>query len=175
MKKRLLLHVCCAPCSASAVKLLKDEYDISFYWYNPNIFDENEYLKRKESAIKYAKDLEVDFFEEKLEYNYKDWKNESFEECKNCYEIRLNKLVNFAKENNFECFSTSLLSSPYQKHDLIKDIAKKSAKEKNIRFVYKDCRPEFYNGKNELRSKGYYIQKYCGCAKSYKERFSKEK
>lgn len=175
MKKKLLLHICCAPCSASAIKVLQDEYDISFYWYNPNIFDETEYLSRKEAAIKYAKDLGIKFFEEEYSYNYNNWKNLSLEQCKNCYEVRLKALTKFAKDNKFDYFSTSLLSSPYQKHGLIKELSENFAKQNNIEFVYKDFRVEFYNGKNELRNKGYYIQKYCGCNKSYKERFGTNK
>jgi predicted adenine nucleotide alpha hydrolase (AANH) superfamily ATPase len=171
-KNKVLLHICCAPCSASAVKILQNIYDISFYWYNPNIYDDEEYKKRKESAVRYAKELGIPFCESpNFLYNYKDWKDKSCEQCSLCYTIRLEQTVKFAKDNRFDFFTTSLLSSPYQKHNLIKQIADSLAYKYGIQFLYCDFRPGFYEGKNSLRQKGYYMQKYCACGKSYKERF----
>ncbi|MCA6071550.1 MAG: epoxyqueuosine reductase QueH [Endomicrobium sp.] len=171
-KKKVLLHVCCAPCSASAVKMLNVEYEISFYWYNPNIYNEQEYKNRKGSAIRYAKELNISFREEEdFLYNYKNWKNKSLEQCRLCYTFRLEKTVIFAKQNNFDFFTTSLLSSPYQKHDLIKQIANDLADKYKINFLYCDFRPGFYEVKNLLKQKGYYMQKYCACNKSYREMF----
>lgn len=172
MKKKLLLHICCAPCSASAVKMLREDFDISFYWYNPNICDKEEYDKRKESAQKYAEFLGIDFFEDKnFVYDYEKWLSDGGENCGICYKIRLEKTAEFAKKNNFEYFCTSLLSSPYQKHELVSETGKKSAVKNGVNFLYADFRPAFYEGKNLLRKENYYIQKYCGCDKSYNERF----
>lgn len=170
--KKLLLHICCAPCSASAVKSLKNDFDISFYWHNPNIYDLDEYNKRKESAVRFANQLGFDFFEEEdFVYDYEKWKSLSNEICSNCYKIRIEKTAVFAKNKGFDCFSTSLLSSLYQKHELIKEISCSISNEFNIQFLYRDFREFFYDGKNELRKQGYYMQKYCACAKSYRERF----
>ncbi|MCL2144357.1 MAG: epoxyqueuosine reductase QueH [Endomicrobia bacterium] len=170
MKKKVLLHVCCAPCSASAVKMLGKEYDISFYWHNPNIYDIEEYKKRKDAAKKYAASLGISFYEEdSFVYDYDNWLECGGETCGFCYAERLSKTAEFAKKNGFEFFSTSLLSSPYQKHELISTIAKEHAEKNETKFLYKDFRPAFYEGKNSLRSEGYYIQKYCGCAGSYKQ------
>jgi predicted adenine nucleotide alpha hydrolase (AANH) superfamily ATPase len=172
-QKRVLLHICCAPCSASAVKVLQNVHAISFYWYNPNIYDEKEYKNRKESAVRYTKELGIRFHEDpKFMYNYRDWKDESCEQCNICYALRLEKAAIFAKNNNFDFFTTSLLSSPYQKHDLIKNIAINFASKYAVEFLYYDFRPGFYKGKDLLNQKGYYMQKYCGCNKSYKERFT---
>ncbi|MDR2708439.1 MAG: epoxyqueuosine reductase QueH [Elusimicrobiota bacterium] len=173
--KNLLLHVCCAPCANSALKTLNNEFNISFYWHNPNIFNFEEYSNRKNAAINFAKENGFDFFEdETFVYDYEKWKAESHEVCLNCYEIRLNKLKAFACQKGFDYFSTSLLSSPYQKHDLIIEICKKLEKESSSKFLYRDFRKFFYEGKNALKAKGYYIQKYCACNKSYKERFAKK-
>ncbi|AKL97934.1 epoxyqueuosine reductase QueH [Endomicrobium proavitum] len=167
---RLLLHICCAPCSASAADVLKNNFDVSFYWFNPNIYDQKEYEIRKENAKRFAKELGVNFYEEDgFIYDGKKWKQESSLICENCYKLRLEKTAKFAKDNNFDAFSTSLLSSPYQKHELIKQISQKLSLEYKIDFVYKDFRPKFYEGKNSLRAKGYYLQKYCGCEKSFQE------
>ena len=175
MRNKLLLHICCAPCSASAVKMLKEEFDISFFWHNPNIYNKDEYEKRKEAAVRYAAELNIPFFEEQsFSYNYGIWKSGSFEQCGGCYMLRMDKAVFFAKNNGFDFFSTSLLSSPYQKHDLIKEIAGELSEKYSVGFLYKDFRTGFYEGKNSLRKDGYYIQKYCGCAKSLGERHEKK-
>ncbi|MDR3071570.1 MAG: epoxyqueuosine reductase QueH [Endomicrobium sp.] len=171
-KKKILLHICCAMCSASAVKMLQDEYHVSFYWYNPNIYNTQEYINRKTAAIKYAKELNVLFYEEKdFSYNYGKWAEKSSENCDLCYTLRLEKTIMFAKQNRFDCFSTSLLSSPYQKHDLIKQISNDFTHKYAVEFLYKDYRTCFYDCKNYLRQNGYYMQKFCGCNKSYKERY----
>ncbi|MDR2772650.1 MAG: epoxyqueuosine reductase QueH [Elusimicrobiota bacterium] len=174
--KKLLLHICCAPCSAAAIKSLRNEFEISFFWYNPNIYDLDEYNKRKESAIRYSQALKFEFFEEKdFQYDYQEWKSCSVEKCSNCYQIRLKKTFEFAKTKAFDFFSTSLLSSPYQKHELIKEICFKLSTNSPVKFLYRDFREFFYDGKNELRSQNYYIQKYCACQKSYFERFKENK
>jgi predicted adenine nucleotide alpha hydrolase (AANH) superfamily ATPase len=170
-KKKVLLHVCCAPCCASAVKMLHDKYDVSFYWHNPNIYCEQEYKNRRDSVVRYAKELDLRFYEESdFFYNYNYWKDKSFEKCNLCYSIRLEKAAIFAKQNNFDFFTTSLLSSPYQKHDLIKQIANDIADKYMLNFLYCDFRISFYKEKNYLRQKGYYMQKYCACNKSYKKK-----
>ncbi|MDR3113544.1 MAG: epoxyqueuosine reductase QueH, partial [Endomicrobium sp.] len=107
MKTRILLHICCAPCSASAVDILKDDCEISFYWHNPNIWPLEEFEKRKETAVNYAKELGFEFFEEEdFAYDYPSWKSKSLELCGLCYEIRLKKAALFAKNNDFDFFST---------------------------------------------------------------------
>jgi predicted adenine nucleotide alpha hydrolase (AANH) superfamily ATPase len=169
--KKILLHICCAPCSASAVETLKKDFEISFYWHNPNIWNTQEYENRKYSAQRYAEELEIDFLQEKnFSYNYENWKSESLEQCALCYKLRLTKTAEFAKRNKFDFWTTSLLSSPHQKHDLIKTISDKLSNEYSSPFLYKDFRPGFYEDKNLLGKKGYYMQKYCACEKSYNER-----
>ncbi|MDR1951970.1 MAG: epoxyqueuosine reductase QueH [Elusimicrobiota bacterium] len=170
--KKLLLHICCAPCGASVLKALKDDFKISFFWNNPNIYNLNEYNNRKDSAKRYAQELGVEFFQlDNFEYDYQLWKNQSNEICSNCYQLRLKEAAAFAKNKGFDFFSTSLLSSPYQKHNIIKDICAELASNLSVEFLYRDFREFFYAGKNEMREKGYYLQKYCACEKSYFERF----
>jgi predicted adenine nucleotide alpha hydrolase (AANH) superfamily ATPase len=186
--KKLLLHICCAPCCSSALKGLKKElsaqmsqtedFSISFYWHNPNIWDLAEYNKRKDSALLFAKSLNIDFIEEKdFVYDYEAWKLESAQICLNCYKIRLLKAILYTKNNNFDYFSTSLLASPYQNHQIIKETALQLSEIYGIDFFYADFREFFYEGKNELRKNKikYYFQKYCGCKKSYEKRLLNKK
>jgi predicted adenine nucleotide alpha hydrolase (AANH) superfamily ATPase len=84
------------------------------------------------------------------------------------------KTASCAKEKNFDAFTTTLLISPYQKHELIKQIGEKIGGDLGIRFFYDDFRPGFYEGKNEAKSMELYSQKYCGCIFSEKERHLKK-
>jgi predicted adenine nucleotide alpha hydrolase (AANH) superfamily ATPase len=153
--------------------MLREDFEISFYWYNPNIYNKEEYYKRKDASQKYARAIDVKFYEEEnFVYDYGSRLSKGGENCVFCYNIRLEKAAQAAKKNNFEFFTTSLLSSPYQKHDLIARIGEEKAKKSGVNFLYVDFRPAFYEGKNLLRKEGYYIQRYCGCAKSYNERFA---
>ena len=83
--------------------------------------------------------------------------------CKMCYRIRLDKAAQFASENGFDAFTTTLLISPYQDHELIIKIAKEKAEKYNTKFYYHDFRPNYREGQNLAREHGLYRQKYCGC------------
>jgi predicted adenine nucleotide alpha hydrolase (AANH) superfamily ATPase len=87
-----------------------------------------------------------------------------------CYSLRLDKVAKYAKDNGFDAFTTSLLVSPYQKHDLIKELGEKFALKYNIKFYYQDFRPFFREGQAMAKEMGLYRQKYCGCIVSYNER-----
>ncbi|MDD5021358.1 MAG: epoxyqueuosine reductase QueH [Endomicrobiaceae bacterium] len=169
----ILLHTCCAPCSASAIALLSDNYKITTLWFNPNIYPENEYLSRKQSWQDYAKLLNIDIKEIKADWigNESDydelWLQKAVNcekgRCYYCYKIRLEKTAQTAKELSINNFSTTLLSSPYQKHEIIKQIAEDLAQKYGINFVYIDPRKDFYAGVNAVKKLGLYSQKYCGC------------
>jgi len=90
-----------------------------------------------------------------------------------CYYMRLKKTVEKAKELGFDLFSTTLLVSPYQKHDLIKEIANYLANEYKIEFYYEDFRVGYREGVNLSKEYGLYRQKYCGCIYSEKDRYYK--
>lgn len=184
--KKLLLHICCAPCASGAMlslnkTILKTDFRLSFYWHNPNIWDAEEYGKRKNSALLYAANLNIDF----LEYPnfiygkggerqiWADEKGKAVKNCAKCYKERLLKTALCAKENNFDFFSSSLLASPHQDHFLVKRIAEELSVSCNIEFLYFDFRPFFYEGKAEAKKKGCYFQKYCGCEFSFIDRFGK--
>ncbi|HOJ12221.1 MAG TPA: epoxyqueuosine reductase QueH, partial [Clostridiales bacterium] len=85
------------------------------------------------------------------------------ERCAMCYTIRLDKAASFAKEHGFDAFTTTLLISPYQKHDLIKELGEKLADKYKIQFYYRDFRPGFRKGQQQAKELGLYRQKYCGC------------
>lgn len=172
---KLLLHICCAPCSIECInELKKDNIDITGFWYNPNIHPYTEYKSRLKGLEGYSKDINLEVIY-KDEYGLRKFikgiggnlKNR----CEYCYRTRLEETVKYAKENNFDAFSTSLLISPYQKHDKIKEIGYELEKKYNIKFLYKDFRSNFREGQKKARENGIYMQKYCGCIFSEEERY----
>jgi predicted adenine nucleotide alpha hydrolase (AANH) superfamily ATPase len=165
----LLLHVCCGPCSLYPAYLLKEQ-NISFegYFFNPNIHPIEEFEKRKQNAICAANNtdfiLNVSdiFMQEKWEvYNHDNAKR-----CEMCYNLRISQTAIFASQNGFDSFSTTLLVSPYQNHNQIKELGEFYSKKYFVDFYYKDMRDGFREGQNLARKMELYRQKYCGCTKS---------
>lgn len=171
---KLLLHICCAPCSVYPIKLLKAQYDITGFWYNINIHPYIEYKNRLNCLKEYANKINLNIIY-KDEYNAAEFISniDINNRCAYCYKKRLEETVKYAKENNYDAFSTTLLVSIYQKHDLIKSICEELSKEYDIKFIYEDFRKYFRQGQEEARNMELYMQKYCGCIFSESERYSK--
>lgn len=174
MNMKLLMHICCAPCAVAIVDKFKMDSNISFegFFYNPNIHPLEEYEKRKLSVIQLSDEynFNVNYHDDyKLEY----WKNnlgkDKLLRCNTCYSLRLDATAKFAKENSFGAFTTSLLISPYQDHELIKSMGQAIADKYKIEFYYEDFRELYRKGRELSRGKHYYMQKYCGCFYSYSE------
>ena len=91
-----------------------------------------------------------------------------------CYKVRLEQTAKYAKENGYDSFSTTLLVSPYQKHEELKKIGEKLAKKYGLQFVYRDFRVGFREGQKKARELGLYMQKYCGCIFSEEDRYQKQ-
>jgi len=175
---KLLLHSCCGPCSTYPVKVLKEEgIEITSFWYNPNIHPYTEYKNRYETYKKFMADENIPVLE-RNEYGLKEFvKNVCDMEdprCKYCYDVRFELLAKTAKEKGFDAFSTTLLVSPYQNHELIIKVAEEKAKKYGVDFYYKDFRVGFREGQQIARDLGMYMQKYCGCIFSEEERYAKK-
>ena len=91
-----------------------------------------------------------------------------------CYPKRLGETVRYAVENGFDAFTTTLLVSPYQKHEALRNVCEKLAHESGLEFVYRDFRVGFRDGQAKAREAGLYMQKYCGCIFSEEERYQKQ-
>lgn len=172
---KILMHTCCAPCSIMCIEKLREKnHDVTGYWYNLNIHPYMEYKARRDCFEKYSKSINLPVYFNDY-YGLDDFSknviNNLDNRCAYCYAVRLKETAKFAKENNFDAFTTTLLYSPYQKHDLIKEIASKIAKEYDIEFYYEDFRPYFKEGQEKARNLGFYMQKYCGCIYSEEERY----
>jgi len=169
----ILLHICCAPCLIYPFKRLKDKgFKISGFYYNPNIYPAQEYNRRKEALVSLSKDLE--FSVDYPKYQQADFsqavnfKENIPERCTICWSLRLQRTAEYAKENGFTTISTTLLVSPYQDHESLKQLGSKIAKEAGLDFYYEDFRCGFKQAQIEAKNKGIYRQKYCGCKYSMK-------
>ncbi len=168
----VLMHMCCAPCSVYPVdRLTAEGCRLEGLFYNPNIHPREEYEKRRENVRIYSgiKNLKVNYIED---FRQKEWERFSGQEaarCTMCYDIRMDRAASFAAENGFDAFTTSLLVSPYQKHDLIRELGEKYVEKYGVDFLYMDFRPGFRQGQQQAKELGLYRQKYCGCIKSLRQ------
>lgn len=175
---KLLLHVCCANCAIHPLRTLLDEgHEVFGYWYNPNIHPFIEYQNRLEAvkSLEEKKAFPVFYYDSyDLEKFLKAAIQDVGNRCRFCYKIRLIKTAKFAQENHFDGFTTTLLVSPHQQHETIKETGEKIGGDLGIRFFYRDFRPGFYPSKEESRKLELYSQKYCGCIFSEKEKYLKK-
>ncbi len=173
--KALLLHICCAPCSIySWEHFCRLGYNTRGYFFNPNIHPYREFSRRLETLYEFSlkKNREVIF---NREYHLEEFLQTVVEaknkRCHSCYEIRLFETARKAAELEIDCFSTTLLISPYQDHIALKETGEKAARRYGISFVYADLRSGFTRSMQEARTEKMYRQGYCGCIFSEKERY----
>ncbi|NLL02260.1 MAG: epoxyqueuosine reductase QueH [Mollicutes bacterium] len=175
---KLLLHSCCAPCSSSVIEQIKNYFDITVLYYNPNIEPQEEYQKRKSEQKKLLKELNIKYYE--IDYLNEEFKNkiigyenepENGFRCHLCYELRLEKTAEIAKEKNYDYFGTTLTVSPYKSSKIINEIGSKLAEKYQIKYLFSDFKKENgYQRSIELSKKyNLYRQNYCGCLYSRKE------
>ena len=176
---KLLMHTCCAPCSVYCIDVLRAEgIEPTVYWYNPNIHPYMEYKARRDTLKEYTKSINVEaIFEEDygLDKFCKNVVNDLENRCVNyCYKVRIEQTVKYAKENGYDAFTSTLFVSPYQKHEELKQLCEQLAKKYEIEFVYRDFRVGFREGQAKARELGMYMQRYCACIFSEKDRYQKQ-
>ena len=173
---KLLMHTCCAPCSVYCIDSLRNEgIEPTVYWYNPNIHPYLEYKARRDCLKEYTNSINVEaIFEEDygLDEFCKNVVCDLQNRCQNyCYKVRLEQTAKYAKEHGFDTISTTLLVSPYQKHEILKMQGEEIAKKYGLDFLYRDFRVGFREGQAKARELGLYMQKYCGCIFSEESRY----
>ncbi len=174
----LLLHVCCGPCSFYPVSVIR-EAGVSFssYFFNPNIHPYKEFRRRVDAACQVSKILDFNLIIDK-EYRLTEFlRHVVFNEdnrCSVCYDIRLSNCVEFALNNGYDSFSTTLLYSKYQKHSLIVDKCRQLSQYYGIEFFYRDFREGWQQGIDQSKASNIYRQPYCGCIFSEQETFDKK-
>jgi|SRR5665647_820823 len=173
---RVLLHTCCGPCASYPVPALREEgFELVGYYYNPNIHPYSEWLKRKEALEQYAGavDLQVIYDEKYNPVEY--FQNISYREsrrCFICYQMRLEQAAHIAQRGKFDYFSSTLLVSKHQQHDLIRELGEAIGEKYGVPFLYRDFRVGFKETGELSRAMGLYRQQYCGCLYSEVERYA---
>lgn len=171
-KPSLLLHSCCAPCSSSVLERLKEFFEITVMYYNPNIYPEEEYIKRKNEQIKLLKLINVNFLD--CDYNENEFlenvkgleqEKEGGVRCNKCFLIRLEKVAKIARNNQYEYFGTTLTVSPHKNAEIINKIGENLQEKHNIKFLYSDFKKEngYLNSIKLSKEYNLYRQEYCGC------------
>ncbi len=173
---KLLLHSCCGPCSTYCIQVLSEYFDVTVFYYNPNIYPPEEYRLRADEQNRFISEFPtrnpVKFVEgaydtdrfyamakglEKVE--------EGGERCFKCYELRLRESAEYAKNNGFDFFTTTLSISPLKNADKLNEIGRKLSEEYGVSYLFSDFKKkEGYKISTQLSAEyGMYRQNYCGC------------
>lgn len=177
-KPKLLLHACCGPCSTSVIKLLQTYFDITLYYYNPNIYPVTEYQKREKELRKLVDILgdNIPIITEDYDYNEYLEEIKGYEHlgertmrCYKCYEFRIKKLSEVASALGFDYYTTVMSVSPYKDSNWINELGKKYQLSSN--FLYSNFKKENGYSESIRLAKIYdlYRQDYCGCEFSMAE------
>ena len=174
---KILLHSCCGPCTIYPLSVLRTQnHDVTAYFNNPNIHPYKEFKRRLNTLKDYSTNEKLPLIADE-QYGLTEFiQKVVFKEqsrCPICYEMRLKKTAEYAAENGFDAFSTTLLYSRYQNHSVITNRCEKLAKEYSLSFLYEDYRIGWQQGIDQSIEKDMYRQPYCGCIYSEQERYDK--
>ena len=175
MKEKVLLHSCCGPCSTAVIERLKADYDVTVFYFNPNIHPLEEYERRKIEQQKVCEILDVPYIEG--DYNPDEFfafgepmadEPEGGKRCRECFYLRMSKTAALAQEQGFDLFDTTLSVSPHKNYDVISEVGRMIENEYSVRYLggnYK--KQDGYKRSIDLSKEyGLYRQNYCGCVYS---------
>lgn len=178
-KPKLLLHICCAPCSTHVVETLRESYDVTGYFYNPNIHPESEYRRREEEMKRYARTVGIELI--CAEYDDARWFQmvkgmenvpEGGERCFLCYRIRSQRTAQYAKEHDYQYITAALSISPHKNAEKINEIGSELAEQYGLQWHAEDFKKRggFDRSIQMSKEAGLYRQSYCGCEFSQRAR-----
>ncbi|HWI41070.1 MAG TPA: epoxyqueuosine reductase QueH [Verrucomicrobiae bacterium] len=172
---KVLLHACCAPCSIFPLRTLRGEgAEVTAFFFNHNIHPYQEYRRRLETVRQWS-ELEGVELQVRDEYLLDDFlaavAREPAARCAYCYASRLEAAAQAAAQGGFDAFTSSLLYSRFQKHDLIRELGELAGERHGVRFLYADYRSGWQEGIRVSREMGLYRQQYCGCIYSERDRY----
>lgn len=176
---KLFLHCCCGPCAMGSLpQLIQAGYEPFGWYWNPNIHPYQEHKARRLSFVQLFESQGLPY-EASADYPLEEWlaavAGQPQDRCGHCYRSRLQAAARRGAELGFSAYSTTLLISPYQNHQLLRDLGEEYGSVYGLNFTYLDLRPGFRQGLQQAREAGLYMQKYCGCIYSEKERYVKVK
>lgn len=172
VKPKLLFHVCCAPCSGFLSTQLGEVFDLTVYYDNSNIFPREEFDRRSLEAKKFFESQNIDFV--LAEWKHDKWLDlvrglegepERGNRCVICYHFRLRNAAEYARQNGFDIFTTTLSVSPHKDSRLISEIGMALSQEYGIKFLNEDFKKNdgFKKAMEFAKELGFYRQNYCGC------------
>ena len=170
--KRLLLHICCGPCSTYSIKRLQEQgFEVNGFWYNPNIHPFDEHERRRKCVRMYAEEIGLPMIwwgaYEMPAYFRVVAGHEAFgERCAICYRLRLERTAQVAQQQGFDAITTTLLISPYQQQALIREIGEELASQYGLEFYFENLRRGWSEIGRMAREHDMYQQRYCGCVYS---------
>ncbi|MFH2136564.1 MAG: epoxyqueuosine reductase QueH [Patescibacteria group bacterium] len=178
VKSKLLLHICCGICGAWIPKKLSADFDVTLYFFNPNIAPAEEYERRLRAARRAAAEAGVELIEGR--YQPEEWlaltrghenDPEGGERCEMCFSLRLGETAKYAKENKFEYFTSTLTVGRNKKAAMINPLGEKWAKQFGLNFLAEDFKKSGGQVETDKESHrlGLYRQNYCGCVFSMKK------
>lgn len=178
-RPKLLLHVCCSPCSTYVLDYLNKYFDITLYFYNPNIDTKEEFTRRYDEVEKLIKEYPVSVI--KIDYDHNEFLvvtkglerySEGSLRCISCFKLRLESAFKYALKEEFDYITTTLTISPYKNANIINEIGRDFEKKFNVRYLYSDFKKkDGYKKSIELSKKfGLYRQDYCGCEFSIRKK-----
>jgi len=175
-RNTLLVHSCCAHCAAYSTDYWRKQgYEVSLLWYNPNIHPFTEHQHRLEAMKSLAKEMNLPLIVDEgydiIAY-FRQVTGHEAERCQHCFRLRLSKTAETARQQGFSAFTTTLLISPHQKHDLLREIGNNVAEEKGVDFLYIDLRKRYSDSRRMTKALNLYRQQYCGCIYSEWERYA---
>ena len=172
---KVLMHLCCGPCTIFPVKVLQKEgAEVMGFFYKNNIHPYTECLRRQEALEKYAAEINLRIIYQEgydLEGFLQNIVHREADRCRHCYHDRLRTTALVAKRGKFDYFSSTLLYSKFQKHELVRSIGESVAKSVGIPFYYQNFREGWKEGIEKSKELEMYRQQYCGCIYSEKERY----
>ena len=168
LRPSLLLHACCGPCSSYVLEYLSDYFDITILYYNPNIYPEDEYLRRKNELKKFLSEFKLNQKIKIIEDNYNpidydqavlglEQLGEKSQRCYNCYALRMKKTCEYAKKYNYDYFTTTLSISPYKVSSWINEIGAILEKKYHVKYLYADYKKKNGYKRSLELSKEYHL------------------
>jgi predicted adenine nucleotide alpha hydrolase (AANH) superfamily ATPase len=172
---KVLLHICCAHCAAWPVEHWRREgHEVSGFWYNPNVHPYSEHQSRLAAVRELAQRtglglIEADGYDMPLWFRRVAWHED--DRCRHCFTLRLEAAARAAREHGCDAFTSTLLISPHQDHDLLKAIGEEVAAAAGVDFFYADLRKRYSDSRHLTKPLDLYRQQYCGCLYSEWERY----
>lgn len=179
VKPRLLLHSCCAPCSTHCIEVLNDAFELTVFYFNPNIFPKEEYLKRADEERRYLAEAHPEIGCVVADYDHEAFLNaakglesapEGGARCGKCFELRLGATAERARADGFEYFASTLTVSPHKDSALINEIGQKTGEKTGVKWLPYDFKKrDGYADSVRISARfGLYRQNYCGCEFSFR-------